>query len=320
MSPAPISATRLSFAIIFVAGLAVLSLIIGVGDLRTDSSAALRLLILSRIPRTTALILAGVSMAVAGLLTQILVRNRFVEPSTVGTVESAGLGMVCITLWAPGLPILLRTIAITVFAMAGTALFLRILRSVPVRSALIVPLIGIALSGIIHAMATFLAYRHDLLQSLNSWMLGDFSTILQGRYELLYFAFALTAVAYLAADRFTVAGLGPGISTNLGINYERILRFGILIVSAVSATVVTTVGMIPFLGLVVPNLVSLFVGDNARRSIPWIAVLGAGLVLACDIVGRVVTYPFEIPIGTVLGVVGSCLFLILLLRSQARDA
>ncbi len=320
MSPAPISATRLSFAIIFVAGLAVLSLIIGVGDLRTDSSAALRLLILSRIPRTTALILAGVSMAVAGLLTQILVRNRFVEPSTVGTVESAGLGMVCITLWAPGLPILLRTIAITVFAMAGTALFLRILRSVPVRSALIVPLIGIALSGIIHAMATFLAYRHDLLQSLNSWMLGDFSTILQGRYELLYFAFALTAVAYLAADRFTVAGLGPGISTNLGINYERILRFGILIVSAVSATVVTAVGMIPFLGLVVPNLVSLFVGDNARRSIPWIAVLGAGLVLACDIVGRVVTYPFEIPIGTVLGVVGSCLFLILLLRSQARDA
>lgn len=311
---------RLSLAVVAVSGLAALSLAIGVGDLRTGGDAAWQLLVLSRVPRTAALILSGMSMAVAGLLMQMMVRNRFVEPSTGGTVESAGLGMVCLTLWAPGLPVMLRTLVTAVFAMAGTALFLRILKSVPVRTALIVPLIGIALSGILHAIAAFLAYRYDLLQSLNAWMLGDFSTVLLGRYEMLYLAAGLTVVAYLTADRFTVAGLGPGISTNLGLDYDRILRFGIFVVSAVSATVVTTVGMVPFLGLVVPNLVSLFMGDNARRSIPWIALLGAGLVLACDIVGRVVNYPFEVPIGTVLGVVGSGLFLTLLLRSETRHA
>lgn len=108
------------------------------------------------------------------------------------------------------------------------------------------------------------------------------------------------------------------MSTNLGLNYDQVLRFGIVIVSAVSAVVVTTVGVLPFLGLVVPNLVSLYLGDNARRSIPWIAVLGSGLVLFCDILGRLVNYPFEVPIGTVLGMVGSGLFLFLLLRSEAR--
>ncbi len=309
---------RLGAASIALFVLAGLSLLIGVGDLSQSQQAAWQLLVISRLPRTAALILAGMSMAVAGLLMQMMVRNRFVEPTTAGTVESAGLGMVCLTLWAPAIPVWAKTLITALFAMAGTALFLRILKAVPVRSALIVPLIGIALSGIIHAISAFFAYRYDLLQSLSAWLLGDFSTVLQGRYEILYLTFALTVLAYVAADRFTVAGLGPGMSTNLGVNYDQVLRFGIVIVSTVSALVVTTVGVIPFLGLVVPNLVSLYLGDNARRSIPWIAVLGAGLVLVCDILGRLVNYPFEVPIGTVLGVVGSALFLALLLRKEAR--
>lgn len=311
---------HLGVAALGVAALVVVSLLVGVGDLGEGGSAARHLLVQSRVPRTLALILAGIAMAVSGLLMQLMVRNRFVEPSMSGTVESAGLGMVCVTLWAPHLSLLARTATISLFAMAGTFLFLRILRSVPVRSALLVPLIGIALSGIIHAVSAFLAYRYDLLQSLNAWLLGDFSIVMKGRYEMLYLALGLTALAYMAADRFTVAGLGEDFATNLGVSYEKVLAFGVVIVASVSATVVTTVGVIPFLGLVVPNLVSLFMGDNARRSIPVIALLGAALVLACDIVGRLVNYPFEVPIGTVLGVVGSALFLVLVLRSEARYA
>ena len=66
-----------------------------------------------------------------------------------------------------------------------------------------------------------------------------------------------------------------------------------------------TCGMIPFLGLIVPNVVSILQGDNMRRSLPWVAMLGAGLVLACDIVGRLVIRPYEIPIGTMMGIIGS---------------
>lgn len=181
---------------------------------------------------------------------------------------------------------------------------------------LLVPLIGIMLGGVISAVTTFFAYRFDLLQSLGAWMTGDFSGVLRGRYELLWIGFVFAIAAYLAADRFTVAGMGRDFTTNLGLNYRRVMALGLTIVSLVSAVVVVTVGMIPFLGLIVPNVVSLMIGDNMRRSVPWVATLGAVFVLACDIIGRTVRAPYEIPIGTVVGVIGSALFLYLLLRKR----
>lgn len=317
----------LAAAVAVVAVLAVISLFIGVSDVslgtlfgagRTDRAA--EVLLISRIPRTLAIILAGMSMAVSGMIMQMLTRNRFVEPSTAGTVESASLGILLVILFAPETPVIGKMLVASVTALAGTALFLRILRAIPLRSVLVVPLVGLMLGGVVSAITTFIAYRFDLLQSLNSWTTGDFSGVLRGRYELLWLAFFLTVIAYFAADRFTVAGLGEDFTTNLGLNYRRVVTLGLVIVSMVSASVVVTVGMIPFLGLIVPNVVSMFIGDNMRRAVPWVAVLGAGLVLACDIVGRLVRFPYEIPIGTMMGVVGSILFLYLLLRRGSRLA
>ncbi|MBI1659611.1 ABC transporter permease [Brucella abortus] len=317
----------LAAAVIVVAVLAVISLFIGVSDVslhtlfgKASTDRATEVLLISRIPRTLTIILAGMSMAVAGMIMQMLTRNRFVEPSTAGTVESASLGILLVILFAPETPVFGKMLMASVSALAGTALFLRILRSIPLRSVLVVPLVGIMLGGVINAITTFIAYRFDLLQSLNSWTTGDFSGVLRGRYELLWIAFALTVVAYVAADRFTVAGLGEDFTTNLGLNYRRVVTLGLVIVSMVSASVVVTVGMIPFLGLIVPNVVSMFIGDNMRRAVPWVALLGAGLVLACDIVGRLIRFPYEIPIGTMMGVVGSAIFLYLLLRRGSRLA
>lgn len=143
---------------------------------------------------------------------------------------------------------------------------------------------------------------------------GDFSGVLRGRYELLWLSFGLTVAAYMAADRFTVSGLGEGFTTNLGLRYRRVVTLGLVIVSLVTAAVVVTSGVIPFLGLIVPNVVSLMMGDNVRRTLPFVALVGAGLALACDIAGRLVVYPYEIPIGTMMGIVGSGVFLYLLLR------
>lgn len=305
--------------------LAATSLFVGVSDvtparlLGADAdSRALQVLLASRVPRTLAIVLAGMSMAVAGFIMQMLARNRFVEPSTAGTMESAGLGMLVVTLLAPQAPIMGKMLAASAFALAGTALFLRILRSIPLRSVLMVPLVGIMLGNVVSAVATFIAYRFELLQSLNAWTTGDFSGVLRGRYELLWLSFLLTGIAYFAADRFTVAGLGEDFTTNLGLDYRRVLRLGLVIVSMVTASVVATVGMVPFVGLIVPNIVAMAMGDNMRRSLPWVAVLGAGLVLACDLTGRLIRFPYEIPVGTVMGVVGSALFLALLLRKRRQ--
>ena len=260
------------------------------------------------------------AIGVAGLLMQLLARNRFVEPSTAGTAESASLGLLAVMVLAPEAPIIVKMLVAAGFALAGTALFLAILRQVPLRSVLMVPLLGLMLGGVIEAATTFLAYRMDLLQSVNAWMAGDFSGVLEGRYELLWVAFALAVVAWFAADRFTVAAMGEDVATSLGLDHRRVLAMGLFIIAMVTATVVVTVGMVPFFGLVIPNLVAMAMGDHARRAIPWIAVLGGILLLACDLLGRVLRFPYEIPVGTIVGVVGAALFLALLLRRQARLA
>jgi iron complex transport system permease protein len=305
--------------VLLVAALALASLFVGVSRmsipaLLDGSDRAMQILAISRIPRTLALIIAGAAMAVSGTIIQMLVRNRFVEPTTTGTVESASLGMLLMMLLTPDIPVFGKMLVAAAFALAGTALFMRILRAVPLRSVLMVPLVGIMLGGVIGAVATFLAYRFDLLQSMGAWTTGDFSIVLRGRYELLWISAGLTVLAYFAADRFTVAGLGENFTTNLGLNQRRVVGLGLTIVSVVTAAVVVTVGVIPFVGLVVPNVVSLWMGDNMRRSLPWIALLGAGFVLLCDLIGRLVIHPYEVPIGVVMGVIGSGFFLFLLLR------
>lgn len=316
---------RISAGIVLVGVLALASTLIGVSDVSVDALWSWsehhedqQTLLISRVPRTLALILSGTAMSVAGMLMQMLARNKFVEPSTAGTIEAASLGILTVTMFAPATPLLGKMVVASLFAIAGTALFLKILRLVPLQSVLVVPLIGIVLGGVIASVTTFFAYRNDLLQTLNSWMTGDFSGIVRGRYELLWLTAILTVVAYVAADRFTVAGLGEEFTVNLGMSYRSVLTLGLTIVSVVSAVVVVTVGAIPFLGLIVPNVVSLVMGDNMRRALPWVAIVGAGFVLACDIVGRTVRYPYEIPVGVIVGVVGGAAFLYLLLRRPAH--
>lgn len=313
----------LALAIVLTIVLAIISLFIGVSDVSLQTlfapdpdNRATQVLLVSRIPRTLAIILAGSSLAISGLVMQMIVRNRFVEPSTAGTMEAAALGFLVVTVFAPAWPLMGKMLVAAGFALAGTALFLRILKYVPLRDVLLVPLVGIMLGGVISAITTFFGYRFNLMASLLAWEMGDFSGVLRGRYELLWVGLAGTILAYVAADRFTVAGMGRDFTTNLGLNFKAVMNLGLIIVSIVSAVVLVSVGSIPFLGLIIPNVVSLMIGDNMRYTVPWVAVSGAAFVLACDIVGRIVRYPYEIPISVVVGVIGSGVFLYLLLRKR----
>ncbi|RII43532.1 ABC transporter permease [Galactobacter valiniphilus] len=293
------------------------SLFVGVADidparLLAGDPEAWDLVWISRLPRTLAAVLAGAAVAVAGLIMQQLSRNKFVDPGMVGTTESATLGILVITVAIPAAPILAKMGVATLFALAGTALFLALINRLPTRDTLLVPLVGIMLGGVVAAATTFFAYRFDLLQTLNTWMIGDLSGILRGRYELLWIVAGACVLGYIAADRFTVAGLGEDFTTNLGMNYKATVRLGMSIVAIISAVTVTTVGALPFLGLVVPNLVSLLVGDHLRRAVPLTALIGAGMVLACDILGRLIRQPYEAPIGMIMSVVGAAVFLVLL--------
>lgn len=302
--------------------LAVISLFVGANALTISAlmndPQALQVLIISRIPRTAAVLLTGAALAVAGVIMQLLVRNKFVEPGTTGTNEAAMLGMLAATLLAPSMPVFGKMLVASVSALAGTAVFMLLARRIPPERPLLIPLAGLVYGGLLLACATFIAIQTDLLQYLGVWMSGEFSGILAGRYELLWLAGGLALLAYFAADQFTIAGLGRTVSMNLGLRYGQVLAFGIVTVSLVSALVVVTVGMLPFLGLVVPNLVSRIMGDNLRESLPVVAALGAGLLLICDILGRVLRFPYEIPAGTIFGIFGATVFLYLLLGRRSH--
>lgn len=314
-------AAALGAAGALLAGLAVLSVFVGVSDLTPEAllrgeGEAWTVLWVSRVPRTLAVLLAGSALAVAGTIMQLIARNRFVEPSTVGTVESAMLGALTATVLIPGAGPLAKMAVASLFALAGTALFLALVRRIPPSATLLVPLVGIMLGGVVSAVTAFAAYEHNLLQVLNAWMFGDFSRVLAGRYELLWIVAAAAFAGWFAADRFTVAAMGAELTTGLGLDYRGVLRLGLAVVAVISAVTVTSVGALPFLGLVVPNAVSALLGDNLRAAVPWTALGGAALVLVCDLLARTVRFPFEVPVGLVMGVVGSAVFLTLLLRDR----
>ncbi|MDK4544848.1 ABC transporter permease [Kingella kingae] len=277
-----------------------------------------QVILISRLPRTFAILLTGASMGVAGMIMQILLKNRFVEPSMVGASQSAILGLLLMSLLLPSAALLTKMSVAAVAALLGMLLFMAMIRKLPPTAQLLVPLVGIIFGGVIESVYTFIAYETDMLQLISVWQSGDFSGVLLGRYELLWLTGALAVVAYLIADQLTIVGLGESVAVNLGINRNVILWAGLVIVALITSLVVVTVGNIPFIGLVVPNIVSRLLGDKLRASLPAVALLGAVLVLLCDIVGRVIVFPFEIPVATVFGVLGTVLFLGLLFRQPAR--
>lgn len=206
-----------------------------------------------------------------------------------------------------------------IFSLLGTFLFMKILKKIKIKNSIFIPLVGIMLGNIIDSITTFFAYKYDLIQSIASWLQGDFSLIIKGNYELIYFSLPLVVIAFIYANKFTVAGMGEDFSKNLGVNYNRIINIGLVIVALISSLVVITVGKIPFIGLIVPNIVTLYKGDNLKNSLCSTALLGAVFLLGCDILGRLVIYPYEISIGLVVGVIGSIVFLYLLFRRNGNE-
>ena len=316
-------------SLIIMGLLVLLSLSIGVADFswsgmfhslinhsaNSDSS----LMLVSRLPRTIAIILTGIAVAVAGMIIQVVLKNRFVEPSMVGATQSAALGLLVVSLLFPASALIIKMSVATITAVFGMMLFMLLIHRIPPTDFLMIPLIGIVFGGIITAITTFIAYQTETLQMLSVWQFGDFSAVLAGRYELLWLTGGLCVIAYIIADKLTIIGLGDNIALNLGISKRHVTWIGVGMVAMMSAVVVVTVGVIPFIGLIVPNIVSRIMGDKLRRSLPAVALLGASAVLLCDIIGRSIRYPFEVPVATVFGVVGTVVFLWLLLRAPAES-
>jgi len=305
-------------AILVVAVLVVLSLLVGVYDLG-DGQLGGEMFWITRVPRTLALVLAGCAMSVSGLVMQLLTQNRFVEPTTTGTAEWAALGLLVTVVLVPASPLPVRMLVASIAAFIGTMIFLAILRRLVLRSSLVVPLVGIMLGAVVSAFTTYLAVSTNMLQMLGTWFMGSFTSVVRGRYEVLWVVAIVVVLVFLFADRLTAAGLGEDVATSLGVNYQRMLLIGTALVAVATGVTTVVVGFLPFLGLIVPNLVSMWRGDNLRANLPWVCVSGVAILVVCDIVGRVIRMPYEVPVSMILGVLGAAVFISLLLRQRARD-
>jgi len=315
---------KLIYLIISFIVLAITSLFIGVQnisplDLFQLTDEQIHILLVSRLPRLVSIILAGVGMSICGLIMQQLTRNKFVSPTTAGTEDSARFGILVSMMLFSGAGQFVRVLVAFFFALLGSFIFMKLLDKVKYKDAIFIPLVGMMFGSIVGSITTFFAYKEDLIQNMSSWLQGNFSMMIQGRYELLYISIPLIFIAYLYANKFTIAGMGEEFAVNLGLNHKQIMNIGLMIVALITAIVVLTVGMIPFLGLIIPNIVTMYRGDHLQKSLSHTALLGAVFVLACDILGRVVIYPYEVPIGLTVGVIGSGIFLYMIMRRKAYE-
>lgn len=283
-------------------------------DLLSFSGDAWLTLTASRLPRLAALVLTGAGLSVCGVILQHIVRNKFVEPGTTGGLDAAKLGILVALTVMPAAGTLSRMLFALVFCLMASLLFIAVIRRIQFRNLVLVPVVGLMYGSVLTSIAEFYAYSHNILQSMQGWLLGDFSRVVQGHYEILYIIFPVVMLAYLYAHRFTVLGMGEDIATSLGLGYAATAIIGLVLVALTISATVIAVGAIPFVGLVVPQLVAMRCGENLRRTLPLVALGGASLLLACDIVSRLVMYPFEVPIGLTAGAVGGVMFLALIVR------
>lgn len=302
----------LSMAVLLVA-LSIVSLFVGAIDLRTfemENFSSLDIVIISRLPRLLAVLCTGVGMSVAGLIMQQLCMNKFVSPTTGATISSAQFGVMLSLVFFSGATLFEKTMLSFTTAIIGTWIFVWMIQRIKFKDVMLVPLIGIMFGMVISGFTNFFAYKYGAMQSLSATLVGDFSLIIRGRYEIVFLVVPLVIIAFIYANHFNIVGMGEDFANNLGVRYNRILLMGLSIAALITASVVVTVGTISYIGLIVPNLVSMFRGDKIRGSLLDVALFGALFVLLCDVIGRLIIHPYELPVDLISGVLGSLIFII----------
>ena len=299
--------------------ISILSLFVGVLDIDMNTLLSggdgmeLKIFLLSRIPRLLAILCTGIGMSVSGLIMQQLCMNKFVSPSTGATIQSAQFGILLSLVFIPSIGLWGRILLAFAMAILGTWIFVWFVQRIQFKNTVLVPLIGIMFGNVLGGITSFIAYKFEVTQQLSSYFTGSFALIIKGNYELVWLAVPLVVLAFIFANYFNIVGMGKDFSQNLGVNYKLVLFFGLTIAAMITASVVTIVGQISYIGLIVPNIVAMFKGDKIKGTLVDTALLGALFVLICDVIAKSVISPYELPIELIVGIIGSVMFIAMLI-------
>lgn len=280
-----------------------------------------------RLPRLAMGILVGASLAVCGALMQGLFRNPLADPGLVGVNAGAGLAAVSAIVLVGHLPLAIREATgyflVPLAAFLGgwgtTLLLYRVATRRGQTSVATMLLAGIALGALSGAVGGILIYQanDDQLRDLTFWGMGSLAgaTWLKVLVTAPVILLAISVAPFLGKG-LNGLSLGEAAARHIGIHVQRVKRLSILSVAAATGAAVAATGGIGFIGIVVPHLLRLAIGPDHRYLLPNAALLGAILLLISDMISRVIIAPAELPIGIVTAVLGSPVFLWILLRRR----
>lgn len=269
-----------------------------------------------RFPRNIVGALVGANLAVSGAILQAVMKNPLADPGIVGVSSGAGLAGVIMLIFMPEASILLNPVAF-VGAMLSAAAVYALAWKNGIRPTRII-LAGVAVSAFLGSgISALLVFYSDKVQGALLWMVGGLSARSWPQVETLFPYTILGLVLALAGCKaLTILSLGDETARGLGVPVERV-RFSMTAVAALlAAGAVSVAGLIGFVGLVVPHIVRLIIGTDYKYVIPGSAILGAGVLVFCDTLGRVAFSPIEIPAGIIMAFLGAPFFLYLLRRSS----
>ena len=290
--------------------------LLGTPGQRAGDSMAFRVFAYVRLPRTLSAMLCGSALAVAGTILQALLNNSLAGPNVIGINAGANFSALLVMALFPQ-SVHLVAPASFVGALACTVLIYFIVSGTGTSRTTIV-LAGVAISGIIGAASSCVKILFpDVLYSYNLFSVGSLNGVSMRKIlPALPYVLGGMAAALGLSRKMNVLVLGEELSQAVGLDWRRMRAVLIFSAALLAGAAVSVGGTIGFVGLLVPHTARRLLGNDHRWLIPGAAMLGAALVLLCDMLGRVLFAPFEIPVGILLSILGGGYFLILLLRNK----
>ena len=259
-----------------------------------------------RLPRMLGAIIAGMGLSVAGVILQGVMNNALASPNTIGVNSGAGFFVMLAMMLFPH-SVYATSIASFVGALL-TTLAIYALAYMADSSRTTIILAGITVSSFLNAgINTIKLINTDITLNITSFLMGTLSGLTFNKIAL---------VSFILAKPLNILSLGDDYARSLGLNVP-LTRFFLLVLSSIMAgLVVSFAGLLSFIGLIVPHICRTLFGSDARYLLPTSALLGASFVLICDIIGRLIAAPYELPAGIIMAFIGGPFFMYLLLKKK----
>ncbi len=271
-----------------------------------------------RLPRTMVSVLVGASLSLSGAIIQGVMRNSLASPSIIGVSSGAGFTALLILILFPQYYHL-----VPLGAFVGAFIVTMLIYGLAWKDGLLpnrLILAGVAVNSLLGAgNNALLTFFPDRVSGVINFMVGGLNGVTWADvHSVLPYVIVGVIIALMLPDKLNILVLGDEVATGLGVNVERLRFIFIILSSLLAGSAVSVVGLLGFVGLIVPHITRLIIGADYRFLFPAAVLLGAIVVLICDLLARTLFSPIEIPVGIIMSVLGAPFFLYLLRSREAK--